>query len=94
LIQQEYLMPATFRCTVITPSGPAFEGDASYVSFPAWDGQYGVMAGMAPLLGRLGEGPLHIEGDGNRTTMTLTDGFAHVRSDGLTLLTEHAEPTK
>ncbi len=83
-------MPATFRCTVITPSGPAFEGDATYVSFPAWDGQYGVMAGMAPLLGRLGEGPLHIDAEDGRSSLKLEGGFAHVRGDGLTLLTEHA----
>ncbi len=83
-------MPSTFECAIITPSGPAFEGSATYVSFPAWDGQYGVMAGMAPLLGRLGSGPLHIDADGSRIEMTLEGGFAHVRDGVLTLLTEHA----
>ena len=83
-------MPATFQCSVITPSGPAFEGEATYVSFPAWDGQYGVMTGMAPLLGRLGKGQLRIDTEDGRTTMTLEGGFAHVRGGALTLLTETA----
>ncbi len=83
-------MSATFQCAVITPSGPAFEGDATYVSFPAWDGQYGVMAGMAPLLGKLGSGSLHIDSDGSRIEMSLEGGFAHVQGGVLTLLTEHA----
>lgn len=85
-------MPATFQCTIMTPSGPAYQGDANYVSFPAWDGQYGVMAGMAPMLGKLGNGSLTIDADGVRTKMTLSGGFAHMQGDGLTLLTEHAEP--
>ncbi len=83
-------MPATFQCSVITPSGSVFEGEVTYASFPAWDGQYGVMTGMAPLLGRLGNGKLHIDTEDGRTTMTLKGGFAHVQGGALTLLTEHA----
>ncbi len=84
-------MPASFRCTIMTPSGPAFEGEVTYVSFPAWDGQYGVMAGMAPMLGKLGSGPLTIETTDGRTDMTLGGGFAHMQGGTLTLLTERAE---
>jgi F0F1-type ATP synthase epsilon subunit len=45
---------------------------------------------MAPLLGRLGSGPLHIDTEDGRTNMTLEGGFAHVQGGVLTLLTEHA----
>jgi F-type H+-transporting ATPase subunit epsilon len=83
-------MTATFQCSVITPSGPAFEGAATYVSFPAWDGQYGVMTGMAPLLGRLGNGKLRIDTEDGQTTMMLEGGFAHVQGGALTLLTDNA----
>ncbi len=84
-------MAATFRCTVMTPSGPSFEGDATYVSFPAWDGQYGVMAGMAPMLGRLGSGPVTIDTGEGRETMSLEGGFAHMQGGALTLLTDKVE---
>lgn len=80
-------MSTPFACRVITPAGSAFDGDATYVSFPAWDGQYGVMAGMAPILSRLGDGPLHIQGDQERTFHT-QGGFAHVRDGVLTILSD------
>ena len=84
-------MPAPFECTIMTPSGPAFEGEATYVSFPAWDGQYGVMAGMAPMLGKLGEGALTIDTASGRTNLSLRGGFAHMQGGKLTLLTEHTD---
>ncbi len=84
-------MASTFHCTVITPSGSVFEGDVRYACFPAWDGQYGVMAGMAPMLGKLGTGDVELDVDGTRTRLSISGGFAHVRSGGLTILTEHAE---
>ncbi|HCA39679.1 MAG: F0F1 ATP synthase subunit epsilon [Phycisphaerales bacterium] len=84
-------MSASFQCTIMTPSGPVFEGEVTYVSFPAWDGQYGVMAGMAPMLGKLGSGSLTIDTAEGRTDMRLTGGFAHMQGGALTLLTEHAE---
>lgn len=74
-----------FDCHIITPSGPIFEGKARYVSFPAWDGQYGVMAGMAPILSRMGEGELRIDGP-QASTMRSRGGFAHVKDGVLTLL--------
>lgn len=76
-----------FACRVITPSGAEFEGDAHYVTFPAWDGQYGVMAGMAPILSRLGEGTLRINGDESQKFHT-RGGFAHVRDGVLTILSD------
>ncbi|MCH2142264.1 MAG: hypothetical protein MK077_04625 [Phycisphaerales bacterium] len=84
-------MSTPFQCTVITPSGSAFEGQVRYASFPAWDGQYGVAAGMAPLLGKLGQGALHLDTSQGRRTMQIEGGFAHVRQGVLTLLTEHVQ---
>jgi F0F1-type ATP synthase epsilon subunit len=49
------------------------------------------MAGMAPMLGKLGSGSLTIETADGRTTMTLSGGFAHMQGGALTLLTEQAE---
>jgi len=82
-------MSASFQCNIITPSGSAFQGKVRYASFPAWDGQYGVAAGMAPLLSRLGSGTLHLDTSQGRRTMQIEGGFAHVRQSGLTLLTEN-----
>jgi F-type H+-transporting ATPase subunit epsilon len=89
--QEKQTMSASFQCTIMTPSGPIFEGEVTYVSFPAWDGQYGVMAGMAPMLGQLGDGPLTIEATDGRTELMLKGGFAHMQGGTLTLLTEQTD---
>ncbi|MCH2154307.1 MAG: F0F1 ATP synthase subunit epsilon [Phycisphaerales bacterium] len=81
-------MSTTFRCAVMTPSGASFDGDVNYASFPAWDGQYGVMAGMSPLLGQLGIGPLRLDTAEGTRWFAVEEGFAHVRDNTLTILSE------
>ena len=86
-------MAKTFPCKIVTPSQEAFTGEATYVSFPAWDGQYGMMKGLAPLLSTLAPGSLRIDTeDGNSNVYLVEGGFAHVDLDGLTLVTEGAIP--
>ena len=72
----------------MTPEGAAFDGEVTYASFPAWDGQYGVMAGMSPLLDRLGIGPLRLETPNGTEWFAVEEGFAHVRDNTLTILSE------
>ena len=86
-------MADTFHCKIVTPTDEAFDGDATYVSFPAWDGQYGMLKGLAPLLSNLAIGTLRIDTpDGASKTYLIEGGFAHVDSDGLSLVTEGATP--
>ena len=85
-------MSKQFECRVITPSGSQFQGEADYVTFPAWDGQYGVMAGMAPILSRLGEGTLRIDGADGQKFHT-RGGFAHVKDGVLTILSDEVSST-
>jgi len=85
---------SSFRCAVMTPDGAAFDGDVSYASFPAWDGQYGVMAGMSPLLDRLGIGPLRLDTDSGTEWFSIEEGFAHVRDNTLTILSESVYSVK
>ncbi len=81
-------MSSSFRCAVMTPDGSTFDGDVTYASFPAWDGQYGVMAGMSPLLDRLGIGPLRLDTSEGVRWFAVEEGFAHVRDNTLTILSE------
>lgn len=77
----------------MTPSQEAFKGEATYVSFPAWDGQYGMQKGLAPLLSTLAPGTLRIdEEEGGSSWYLIEGGFAHVDGEGLTLVTEGAIP--
>ena len=57
---------------------------ATYVSFPSWDGQYGMMKGLAPLLSRLAPGTLRIDTEEvNLRSYLIEGGFAHVDSEGI-----------
>ncbi|MBL9121832.1 MAG: F0F1 ATP synthase subunit epsilon [Phycisphaerae bacterium] len=85
-------MPATFRCSIVTPSLSLLSADANYVSFEAWDGQRGVMAGASPFLASLGVGVARVElSDGTAKTFLVDSGFAQMRGNELTLVTDYAE---
>lgn len=82
---------ASFPCSIVTPSESVLSVDATYVSFPAWDGQKGVLAGASPFLVKLGVGPLRIElASGATETFLLDGGFAQLQNGKLTLITDQA----
>ena len=86
-------MAPTFTCSIVTPTETVFDEDVVYVSFPAWDGQQGVMAGQSPLLSQLGIGALKVDLPGGETRWYLLErGFAHVQDGALTLLTDRVTP--
>ncbi|MEY3022158.1 MAG: synthase epsilon chain, sodium ion specific [Planctomycetota bacterium] len=79
------------RCNVVTPTESVLESEATYVEFPAWDGQKGVAPGAAPFLVRLGEGRLRIERPAGGSEVFLLDGgFAQMNGDTLTILADSA----
>ena len=80
----------TFPCKIVTPTEECFDGEATYVSFPSWDGQYGMMKGLAPLLSTLAPGTLRIDTEGGSQSYLIEGGFAHVDGEGLSLVTEGA----
>ncbi len=86
-------MAPTFTCSIVTPTKTVFDEDVVYVSFPAWDGQQGVMAGQSPLLSQLGIGALRVDlPDGETRWYLLEMGFAQVQDGALTLLTDRVTP--
>jgi F-type H+-transporting ATPase subunit epsilon len=86
----EVPMANTLRCSVVTPSSVAFDAEATYISFQAFDGQKGVMPGASPFLTRLGTGTLTVNGAKSSTTMVVDGGFAQMQGDTLTLLADSA----
>jgi F-type H+-transporting ATPase subunit epsilon len=71
----------TFHCSIVTPSEKIFDEAVSYVSFPSWDGQHGVMAGQSPMLSALAIGPVRVDLPGGESRWWLLDGgFAQVQS--------------
>ena len=65
---------------VVTPDRTVWAGEASMVVARGRDGEVGVLAGHAPLLVRLAEGPLRLEREGRWETFGVEGGFLHVTS--------------
>lgn len=85
-------MSKSFQCTIITPEAAIFDGEVTYARFPAWDGQYGMMAGLSPLLSSLAPGGLRLDEASGSKWFLVEGGFAHVVDDRLTILAEAVTP--
>ncbi|MHC4695392.1 MAG: ATP synthase F1 subunit epsilon [Planctomycetota bacterium] len=81
----------TFKCSVITPEQAVLECDATFVAFPAHDGEMGVLLNRAPLVCKLGIGSLRVESSADQHTFFIDGGFAEVVDNRLTILTEQAK---
>ena len=80
----------TFQCSVVTPEATILECPASFVAFPAHDGEMGVLFNRAPLVCKLGIGQLRVESPDGDRVLYVDGGFAEVSDNRLTLLTEQA----
>ncbi|HLL84358.1 MAG TPA: ATP synthase F1 subunit epsilon [Longimicrobium sp.] len=86
--------PATgagaMRVSVLSPEQTVYEGDATSVVAPAWNGQLGILRGHAPLMALLGEGVLRIENGRETLQFRVSGGFLQVVDNVITVLSERA----
>ena len=77
---------------VVSPEAVVFEGEATSVVAPAWDGKIGILPGHAPLLALLGEGALVVKGPGGKDArrVYVRRGVVQVEGDRVTVLSEAA----
>lgn len=88
-------MPTNFRIAIVTPEAQILDEECSYASIPAHDGQLGVEHLRAPLLVKLGLGTLKVTTPhGDDHFYYIGGGFAQVKDDVLTILTEEAKRDK
>ena len=82
---------ASLNVRVVSPDKIVFEGEASAVVAPAWDGQVGILPGHAPMLALIGSGALSVDRPGGGSdTFHVAGGVLKVERDPVTLLTEYA----
>ena len=62
------------------------------MALPLYDGELGVLPGRAPVIGRLGFGELRTKAQGATRRYFIDGGFAQVRDDVVTVLTNRAIP--
>ena len=76
---------------VVSPDRIVFEGEASALVAPAWDGQVGVLPNHAPMLAIVGSGELAVDRvGGGSDTFFVAGGVLKVDRNQVTLLTEYA----
>ncbi len=81
----------TFHCSVITPERVVVDTEATFVAFPAHDGEVGILHDRAPLLYKMGIGEVRVESPAGNHTLFVDSGFAQMVENRLTLLTQQAK---
>ena len=81
----------SFQCTVVTPEQQAFDAAVTQAIVPAHDGLIGILTGRAPLLVRLGKGPLRLDLAGGKSQIfQVNGGVAQMKDNRLTIVTGEA----
>lgn len=84
-------MADTFSLRLISPERVVFEGEVSAVYCPGALGEFGVLAGHAPLLARLKTGEIRILKDNKWLYAAVSGGFSEVEYKSMRVLAEAAE---
>lgn len=85
---------AAFSFELVSPSQLVFSGEVEQVDVPGIEGDFGVLAGHAPLVSMLRPGVLTIRDAAGAKRIFVRDGFAEVSAAGLTVLAETAVPVE
>ncbi|HEX9579924.1 MAG TPA: F0F1 ATP synthase subunit epsilon [Gemmatimonadales bacterium] len=77
--------------TIISPERAVYDGEATAVVAPAYDGEVGILPHHAPFMTLLGAGRLVVRRGGEASEYRVHGGFLQVRSDAVRIVAEHAE---
>ncbi|WP_454616031.1 F0F1 ATP synthase subunit epsilon [Bradyrhizobium cenepequi] len=79
---------ATFHFDLVSPEKLAFSGDVDQVDVPGMEGDFGVLAGHAPVVAAVRPGILTITTGGTHQKMIVLGGLAEVSDNRLTVLAD------
>jgi F-type H+-transporting ATPase subunit epsilon len=83
---------ATFHFDLVSPEKLLFSGEVTQVDVPGSEGDFGVLAGHAPIVTTLRPGILVIYAEREPLRIVIEGGFAEVGPAGLTVLADMAVP--
>jgi F-type H+-transporting ATPase subunit epsilon len=81
---------ATFHFDLVSPEKLAFTGEVDQVDVPGVEGDFGVLAGHAPVVAAVRPGILTITTGGAHHKVIVLGGLAEVSEKGLTVLADVA----
>ena len=82
---------ATLHFDLVSPEKLLFSGEVDQVDVPGAEGDFGVLAGHAPMVATLRPGILTVFAGGEAQKIVVLGGFAEVSDKGLTVLADVAE---
>ncbi|MBR1269148.1 F0F1 ATP synthase subunit epsilon [Bradyrhizobium sp. AUGA SZCCT0222] len=85
---------ATFHFDLVSPEKLAFSGEVDQVDVPGVEGDFGVLAGHAPVVAAVRPGILTITSGGTHQKIIVLGGLAEVSEKGLTVLADVAISTQ
>ena len=81
---------ATFHFDLVSPEKLAFSGEVDQVDVPGIEGDFGVLAGHAPVVAAIRPGILTVTSGGTQQKIIVLGGLAEVSDKGLTVLADVA----
>ena len=82
-----------FQCVVVTPERQLLDESITQAIVPGHDGLVGILTDRAPLLMKMGLGPMRLDhANGSRSFYFVEGGVAQMKDNKLTILTNEATP--
>jgi F-type H+-transporting ATPase subunit epsilon len=81
---------ATFHFDLVSPEKLAFSGEVDQVDVPGIEGDFGVLAGHAPIVAAIRPGILTVTSGGTYQKIIVLGGLAEMSDQGLTVLADVA----
>jgi len=81
---------ASFHFDLVSPEKLAFSGEVEQVDIPGIEGDFGVLAGHAPMVASVRPGILTVISGGRAQKIIVLGGLAEVSEKGLTVLADVA----
>jgi F-type H+-transporting ATPase subunit epsilon len=81
---------ATFHFDLVSPEKLTFSGEVDQVDVPGVEGDFGVLAGHAPVVAAIRPGILTVTTGGTHQKIIVLGGLAEVSEKGLTVLADVA----
>ena len=82
---------ATLHFGLVSPEKLVFSGEVEQVDVPGAEGDFGVLAGHAPMVTTLRPGVMTVKAAGGEQKIVVLGGFAEVSAKGLTVLADTAD---
>jgi len=83
---------AKLKIVIVTPETTTLDQEADFVVLPMFDGESGISANHAPMIGRLGPGELRVKDGGDVQSFYVDGGFVQIEDNTVSVLTGASTP--